>query len=188
MRLFWIEQPRRLDMRGDFHKIVVLLQDWDERRAPCSEDFDGKGFLFACLCRASVAFGETFQLLIESEEIAFFIRQGDAEAVQGFGRHVALRARRFYLSVEPCKERHERVDVRPCQAEHTAHLCGFCRRRMQTLRQAVDALARLHRVVRDVEQSRARREYRHKSRRLGVQNGHAFRQAMNSSLGSRKTR
>ena len=88
------------------------------------------------------------------------------------------------MSIKPCKERHERVDVRTCQAEHAAHLCGFCRRRMQTLRQAVNALARLHRVVRDVEQSRARREYRHKCRRLGVQNGHAFRQAVNSSLGS----
>ena len=66
MRFFWIEQPRRLDMRGDFHKIVVLLQDRDERRAPCSEDFGGKGFFFPSFCRTSVAFGETFQLLVES--------------------------------------------------------------------------------------------------------------------------
>ena len=80
MRFFWIEQPRRLDVRGNFHKVVVLLQDWDERRAPCAEDFGGKGFLFACLCRASIAFGKAFQLLVESEEIAALIHQGDAES------------------------------------------------------------------------------------------------------------
>ena len=80
MRFFWIEQPRRLDVRGNFHKVVVLLQDWDERGSSCAEDFGSKGFLFACFCRASIAFGETFQLLVESEEIAALIRQRDAES------------------------------------------------------------------------------------------------------------
>ena len=64
MSFFWIEQPRRLDMRCDFHKIVVLLQDWDERGAPCAKDFSGKGFFHSGIGRASVAFGETFQLLV----------------------------------------------------------------------------------------------------------------------------
>ena len=183
MRFFWIEQSRRLDVRGDFHKVVVLFQDRDKRRASCAEDFGGKGFFHSGIGGASVALGETFQLLVESEEIAALIRQGDAKTRQCFRRGISLRACRFDLSVEPCKERHERVDVRPGQTEHAAHLCGFRRRRVQALRQTVDALTCLHRVVRDVEQSRARREYCHKSCRLGVQNGHAFRQAVNSSFG-----
>ena len=183
MRLFWIEQSRRLDVRGDFHKVVVLLQDGDERRSSCAEDFGGKCFFLTCLCRASVAFGETFQLLVQPQEIAFFVCQGYAETQQGFGCDISLRTCRLHLSVEPCKERHERVDVCSCKAEHAAHLRSFRRRRVQAFRQTVDTLARLHRVVRDVEQSRTRREYRHKCRRLGVQNRHAFRQAVNSSFG-----
>ena len=107
MRFFWIEQPRRLDVRGDFHKVVVLFQDRDKRRAPCSEDFGGESFFHSGIGGASIAFGETFQLLVESEEIAFFIRQRDAKTRQCFRRGISLRACCFDLSVEPCEERHE---------------------------------------------------------------------------------
>ena len=157
MRLLRIQQARGLDMRGNLHEIVVLLEHGDERGPARAEDFGGEGFFLSGRRGVLVALRQLRELLVERQELAGFACQRDAEARERLGHRIAVFSCRRHLLVEAREERNDAVDARARERKDAAELRSLRARRVEPLRQAVDVLASLHRVMRDVKKPRARR-------------------------------
>ena len=183
MRLLRIQQARGLDMRGNLHEIVVLLEHGDERGSARAEHLGGEGLFLSGRRGVLVALRQLRELLVERQELSTFVRQRDAEARERLGHIVSILPGGRHLLVEAREERNDAVDARARQRKDAAELRGLRTRRVKPLRQAVDVLPGLHRVVRDVKKPRARRADGEKRRRLGRKQGEAAGKAGDAAFG-----
>lgn len=174
-------------MRGNLHEIVVLLEHGDERGPARAEDFGGEGFFLSGRRGVLVAPRQLRELLVERQELAGFACQRDAEARERLGHRIAVFSCRRHLLIKAREERNDTVNARTRERKDAAELRGLRARRVEALRQAIDVLASLHRVVRDVKKPRARRADGEERRRLGGKQGEAAGKARDAALGGIKS-
>ena len=183
MRLLRIQQARGLDMRGNLHEIVVLLEHGDERGSARAEHLGSKGLFLSGRCGVLVALRQLRELLVERQELSGFIRQHDAKTRERLGHRIAVFSCRRHLLIKAREKRNDTVNARTRERKDAAELRGLRARRVKPLRQAVDVLPGLHRVVRDVKKPRARRKDSEERRRLGREQGEAAGKAGDAAFG-----
>ena len=151
MGILGIHQPGGLDAGGDFHQILVLLQEGNECRAPCAEDFSRVRFLLSHVDGVPVALGKLCQLLVERQKIPCGIKNRDTEPFHRLGGVVAGLPCELHLLVQAGDQRDNTHHVHARQLEGTVQLPCLRRRCMEPFGESIDILPGFHRSLGDGE-------------------------------------